>query len=204
MRKRTLAGFVAAAAVVSTSISVYSIADDKTQPAMSPEQAKQMEAWTRHMTPGPQHAAFQQLVGKFKADAKFKMDANAPEQASTGEANNTLILGGRFIQTEYAGDMMGQPFKGMQLFGYDNSTRKYQCVWVDEMSTSMMISDGTSADDGKTINLSCTYFCPITQGQRKSRMVFTVKSADEHTFEMYDLADGKETKMMWITYTRMK
>jgi hypothetical protein len=75
---------------------------------------------------------------------------------------------------------------------------------MDEMSTSMMVSDGSSTDEGKTINLQCTYFCPITQGQRKSRMVFSIEGPDKHTFEMYDLADGKEHKMMTIVYTRAK
>jgi hypothetical protein len=182
---------------------LLALAEDKpAAPQMSAEQMKMMEAMQKAMTPGPQHAAFASLVGKFKADMKFRTDANSPEQASTGEAVNELVFGGRFVKSEYSGDMSGQPFKGVQFLGYNNTAKTYQCVWMDDMSTAIMTSEGTG--DASSITLQCTFACPLINGPRKLKMTYAIKNADEHTFEMYDLEGGKEFKMMTIHYTRVK
>ncbi|MCK7481868.1 MAG: DUF1579 domain-containing protein [Candidatus Moduliflexus flocculans] len=36
-----------------------------------------------------------------------------------------MILGGRYVRLTYKGEMMGQPFEGLQISGYDNITKAY-------------------------------------------------------------------------------
>jgi hypothetical protein len=177
------------------------LAEDK--PQMSAEEAKMMEAWQKHATPTVNHEHLKALVGKFKAEVKCRMSADAPEQISQGQETSELIMGGRFLKTSFSGEMMGKPFKGLQLLGYDNTAKKYQGVWIDEMSTSILKSEGTGDSQGKSITLNASFDCPMTGMPKKVRMVYTVPNADQHTFEMFDESEaGKEFRSMIITYTR--
>ena len=49
----------------------------------------------------------------------------------------------------FAGDMMGSPFSGIGLNGYDNNTGKYVSTWMDTMSTAILYFEGTAGPDGK-------------------------------------------------------
>jgi hypothetical protein len=55
----------------------------------------------------------------------------------------TSILGGRFIMMKYSGTMMGQPFEGIQIVGYDNMQGKYLTFWIDNSSTAFFLLSGT-------------------------------------------------------------
>jgi hypothetical protein len=48
---------------------------------------------------------------------------------------NTMILGGRYQQSMIKGNMMGMPFEGMGLLGYDNAQKLFYSTWVDNMGT---------------------------------------------------------------------
>jgi hypothetical protein len=198
---------LASALAVGVAVGAWAWADDKPapQPAAAPDMAKVMAAWQAHMTPGAAHDRMKQMAGTFKADVKHRMAADAPEEASSGTCVNELILGGRYLKSDYSGDMMGQPFKGIQLLGYNNGTKRYESVWIDEMSTSMTVSAGEADESGKTITLNSEFFCVMTDGMRKARMVYAIADADSHTFEMFtDGPDGKEFRSMIITYTRQR
>ena len=71
-----------------------------------------------------------------------------------------MLLGGRYLQQEYAGEMMGSPFAGINIIGYDNHTKKYVSVWMDSMSTGIYHFVGTASADGKTITQECSYDDP--------------------------------------------
>jgi hypothetical protein len=115
-----------------------------------------------------------------------------------------MILGGRFLQQEFAGDMMGNPFNGIGVAGYDNHTQKYISTWMDSMGTAILVFEGTASADGKTITQESRYDDPI-KGPLKWRSVTRVVDENTHVFEMYEAGEsGKEEKMMEITYTRKR
>ena len=116
-----------------------------------------------------------------------------------------MILGGRWLKGEYSGQMMGKRFKGMQLLGYDNQTKKYISAWIDDMSSSLQMAEGQADASGKVITVVGECVDPMTNQKKTSRMVMTVVSNDRHTVEMFGPGmDGKEMKMMSIEYTRAK
>ncbi len=201
---KKLAVLTAAAAVLSCC--AFGMAEDKPAAAPPPpDAAKFMEAMQKNMVVGAQHRQLKAMEGSFKADVKFRMDPNGPEQTSAGTAKNEMIMGGRFLKSDYTGDMMGMPFKGLQIIGYDNATSQYQCAWLDEMSTGMFFSQGSADASGKVITLTCKFQCPVTNGPKTMKLVFNIKGDDEHTLEMYDVQPGgEEVRGMTITYTRVK
>ena len=95
--------------------------------------------------------------------------------------------------------MMGKPFTGRSLRGYDNIKQTFNTVWVSAMQTSIFTSEGKGENGNKVITLEGKSNCPAT-GRKDVPMktVFRVISPDKLVFEMFN--DGART--MEITYTR--
>ncbi len=187
-----------------TLIASLVLAEDKSDsqkpdPAME-EMMKKAEAAG---TPGAAHQALEPLVGTWTAEVKCWMAPDAPPMVTKATAKATWVMNGRFVQEEFNGEFMGKPFRGMSLTGYDNIKQKYNTVWVDDMHTSMMTSEGEAVNGGKVITLEGKYDCPMT-GQKNMTMkqVIRIISPDTHVFEMHDPTKGDHSRTMEITYTR--
>ncbi|MGH7215433.1 MAG: DUF1579 domain-containing protein [Tepidisphaeraceae bacterium] len=184
-------------------------ADEKmSKPATQPAAAASDDMMAKMMelgTPGPQHQLLEKMAGHFTVKSAFRMSPDSPWQESTGEEKGEMILGGRYLKADFNGDMMGKPFKGVGLTGYDNYAKKFNSVWVDSMSTMMMVSEGTASADGKTLTFGSECDCPITGEKKQMRQVWTITDDDHHGFVMYDKTpDGKEFESLKIEYTRVK
>lgn len=180
---------------------------DKKQP--SPEEMKMMEAWQKSMTPGKMHEHLTKGVGTWEGKTTSWMHPDAPPSKSTCTTVITEMMGGRFTRGETKGsfDMGdGNPmaFEGFGLYGYNNTTEKFESTWCDNFGTMMLNFTGTLSDDGKVLTWESGKFkdC-MTGADSYMRMTETYKNSDEMTLEMYGPGmDGKETKMMMIEYTR--
>jgi hypothetical protein len=172
--------------------------------AAAPMDEKQMmEMMQKMATPGDAHKKLEPMVGTFDAKVKMWMDPSKPAQESAGVSENKWVLGNRFIETNHTGTFMGQPFSGIGYTGYDNVTKKYVGTWMDTASTGMMNSKGTIT--GKTMTTTSTMPDPMTGKNATITTKMTVADNDHHTMEMWGPGpDGKNYKMMEITYTRKK
>ena len=174
-------------------------------PAMSAEEKAMMEAWQKFATPAEGHQALADMAGTWDAEVTSWMSPNQPPMKSKGTAENRLVLGGRFIEQRFKGDMMGQPFEGLGYTGYDNYKKKYIGTWMDNMSTAVMVSEGTVDASGKVMTSTSTMDDFMTGKQAKIRMVSTEVGPDESLFEMFGPdPSGKEVKQMEIRYKRRK
>jgi hypothetical protein len=175
-----------------------------TPPAMSAQQQAMMEKMTKAATPGPQHAMLMKMAGEWNAAVKFQMDPSQPWQESQSTTTCTAMMDGRYIQDVTSGQMMGMPFSGMGVTGYDNVIGKYVSTWIDNMGTGIMTSVGTADAAGKVITWVGTMSDPMTGKASKERMVTTIVDDNHHTFEMYTVPPGakKEMKTMTIEYSR--
>jgi len=164
------------------------------------EMMKRMEAAG---TPGPAHKALEAFVGSWKAEVKCWHEPGGAPEVSQATAKSSWTLNGRFLEEEFRGEMMGRPFTGLSLMGYDNIKQKFNCVWVSDIQTSMFISEGRGENGNKVITLEGKADCPAT-GRKDVPMkqVFRVLSPDKHTFEMFDGSKGENIRTMEITYTR--
>jgi len=197
----------AALCVAAVAVAAMPVQDAKTKAKpddkMMGEMAGMMEAWSKAGALGPQHQALAKQVGTWNQVVKMWMAPGAPPMETKSTATRELILGGRFLVEKVKGDMgpMG-PFEGHGMLGYNNLTEQYDYVWMDSMSTGMMISHGTAEADG-TITLTGDYDDPITDAKTKTRTVTKMISDNEQKFEMYESKDGQpEAKTMEIVYTR--
>jgi hypothetical protein len=166
-----------------------------------PEQKAEMEAYQKAGTPGPQHEALAKMAGNYDLVVKSWHGPGEPE-VSKGSATRSMALGGRVMVEEVSSTMMGQPFTGHGMHGYDNVTERHWSTWNDSMSTGVMLSDG-SCDAAGACTFTSSWVDPIKKQKVNSRMTTRWTDANTEVFEMYGPApDGKEVKMMEITYTR--
>jgi hypothetical protein len=161
-----------------------------------------MEIYKKVATPGEPHKLLAKLTGSWTTKSRGWMEPDKPPMESSGECDQMLILGGRYLLQEYSGDMMGTPFTGINILGYNNHTNKYESIWIDSMSTAIYYFDGTASKDGKTITQKCTYDDPV-RGPSVWRSVTRFKDDNTQEFEMFITPKGgKEEKMMEMTVTR--
>jgi len=189
--------------VATLSVTTAAFAADAPK-APSAEQQAMMEKMTKAATPGPQHEMLKKMAGEWNATVTMQMDPSQPPEVEQSTSTLTMVMGDRYCQEMVTGQMMGQPFSGMGLTGYDNVLGKYVSTWVDNMGTGIMTSTGTADASGKVITWIGTMSDPVTGKLTKERMVTTIKDDDHHTFEMYGTPPGgkKEMKMMTIEYSR--
>lgn len=179
-----------------------SAAQDAAAPKMTPEEEAMMAAYQQAGTPGAAHGKLASMAGSYDLSIKSWHKPGAPPTVEAGTATRRMILDGRVLVEEVHSQMHGQTFTGTGMHGYDNVSGKHWSTWNDSMSTGLMISEGTCAEDG-----SCTFTGswndPITKGKINARMTSRWTGPNVEVFSMYAPGpDGKEAQMMEITYTK--
>jgi opacity protein-like surface antigen len=180
----------------------------KTEEAWVPvDSATMMKAMMDYGTPGDMHKILASWNGTWNGETTMWDYEGAEPKKSTGTAVNTMILGGHYQSSKHSGNMMGMPFEGMSITGYDNATKKFVSTWIDNWSTGIMSMSGNWDASAKTLTMSGTYPDICRPGKECSmREVFTVIDDNTQKMEMYgpDSKTGKEYKIMEITMTRKK
>src|SRR5437868_5809578 len=94
-----------------------------------------MKAQMAYATPGEAQKMMAKSAGDWKADVTMTMDPSAPPIRSQAVVHNEMQMGGRYLTTHYAGQMMGMPFEGLGTIGFDNGKKMYYSTWIDNMGT---------------------------------------------------------------------
>ena len=173
------------------------------------EEGKQMDmqevmaVYEKLGTPGPMHQALAGSEGSWKTRVKTFMEPGKPPMESQGSSEHKMVLGGRILRQEFRAEMMGGIYEGLGFTGYDNHTGKFTSIWMDNMSTAIMVFQGTGTPDGKTVTMESPEYDDPVRGPMRWRSVSRVIDENNEFFEMYTTGrDGQEHKMMEITYVR--
>jgi len=170
--------------------------------AQQGDQAEMMKKWQEYMTPGPVHQQFAKMTGNWKATITQYMGGQ--ESKSEGTATYEMALGGRYLHGSFKGNMMGMPFEGMSLDAYDNGTKEYISLWVDNFGTGVMVMKGKMDDKTKAVIYWGSMYDPSVGKDQKMKSVINNIDNDHQQMLMYMFQDGQETKNMQIDYTRVK
>lgn len=163
---------------------------------------KIMQTYQKVGTPGQPHTFLARLEGSWTTRNRGWVSPDQPPMESTGTCEQKMILGGRYLEQVYTGDMGGAPFTGICVLGYDNHEKKYVSTWIDSMSTGISRFEGTASRDGRTIRQESRYDDPV-RGPALWRTVTRIKDDNTIEFEMFLTPKGrKEEKMMEMTMTR--
>jgi hypothetical protein len=203
---RSLARTMRTASAVATLCAVASLAPAQQAPKppeMTPEQKAEMEAYMKAGTPAAPHQALAASVGIYDLKIKSWHAPGAPAMEDTGTATRSMALGGRVLVEQVNASMMGMPFMGHGMMGFDNVSGKYWSTWNDSMSTGLMVTEGTCDSSAQACAFTGSWNDPIKKGPVKARMTTRWPSPTTQIFEMYGPGkDGQEMKMMEITYTK--
>ena len=154
--------------------------------------------------PTAHHLAMKDQVGTWNAVARFYMELGKPPMVSKGTEVNTLVAGGFWIKTELKAEMMGQPFEGHGLFGYDARQGAHVGSWGDSSDTWMAVSKGSCARDCREQTL---FFDGYDEAGKPAtyKEVHVQVDRDHRTMVMFVKAkDGSFKKVMDMEYTRAK
>jgi len=161
-----------------------------------------MEVYKKVGTPGEPHKLLAKLEGSWTTKSRGWTEPGKPPTESIGTCEQKLVLDGHYLQQVYTGDMMGAPFTGINLLGYNNHTKKYESVWLDTFSTAIYFFVGKGSADCRTITQECSYDDPV-KGPVVWRSVTRIKDDNTLEFEMFITPEGgKKEKMMEMTVAR--
>jgi hypothetical protein len=161
-----------------------------------------MEVYKKVGTPGAPHKLLAGLAGTWTTRTRSWMEPDKAPMETTGTCEQKLLLDGRYLQQIYTGDMMGEPFTGINILGYDNHTGKYVSTWIDSMSTGIYFFEGTASADGRTITQESSYDDPV-KGPTLWRSITRIRDDNTLEYEMYlTPKGGKQEKVMEMVVTR--
>ena len=161
-----------------------------------------MKAMMGYSTPGEVHQMMAKSVGTWNGAITMWTQPGAPPMSMTAVAKNEMILGGRYLQAKDSGQMMGMPFEGISVKGYDNAKKIFVNSWIDNFGTGMMFLEGTWDNSTMSINLSGKMVDPSSGKDITVREVIKFIVDNNQLMDMYVSANGSEYKSMEIKYTR--
>jgi len=186
-----------------------------TEPVAAPQMndAEMMKIMMEMSKLNENHKLLADLAGTWSFTVKMMAnpaDPTSKAQESKGTAVRKSVMGGRYFELDVNGKMQmpgadgkmkDVDFKGMGLEGYDNAKKKFVSTWVDNMGTSIMMSEGDYDPTTKTFTYTGDYQM-APQMKQKIREVIKVADKNHHTFEYYEIRGGQDAKTMEINYTR--
>ncbi|MCC6864788.1 MAG: DUF1579 domain-containing protein [Ignavibacteria bacterium] len=190
--KKTFFMLISVIAVLANSITAFS-QDDQTK------------KWMDYMTPSEMHKMLSNGAGMWDVKSTFWMTPGGEPNISTATAESEMIMDGRYLQTKISGNVMGMPFNGFLIEGYDNALKQFQSFWIDNMGTGTVFLTGVYDGKSKQINYTGKMCDPISGGMVDVREVVTYNSDGSTKMEMYVPGpEGKEFKTTEIISTKTK
>ncbi len=166
------------------------------------DQAEAMKAWVEYMTPGPMHQMMAKMAGNWKTVTTFVDPSTGAETKSEGEATFELILEGRYMKSVHKGEMGGMPFEGLGIDAYDNGTKGFVSIWIDNMGTGIMMMKGKYDDKTNSLEFTGEGYDPAAGKPMKYRSVSKWINDNKTVFDMFGEMGGQEVKMFTMEYIR--
>jgi hypothetical protein len=152
--------------------------------------------------PGPEHKLLAKYAGTWDCDVEMNFDPAAPPEKSKGTSTVKVACGGLWIISDFEATMMGGPFTGHGVTGFDPATKKYVLSWADSWTPSLALGEGTY--DEKTRTMTTQVKGRDMTGKDVSwRQLEVWKDDDTYDWTMFMPGpDGKEVVGMHIVYRR--
>lgn len=153
--------------------------------------------------PTKEHEQLRSRVGTWEATMKMM----GMPGAGPGDSKGTSVMrmvGDFWVVEDFTGTVMGEPFSGHGVCGYDPNKKKWVSTWVDSMTDHLTVMEGTAEGPNK---VTYVYEGPSDSGAGmvKHRLTSDCKDNDHVSLSFFETgADGKEKQTMQIDYARHK
>jgi hypothetical protein len=204
MRPFRLLSCLALAGAVGLSMSTAA-SDD--QP---PSEADAAKRWKEAAQLGPHHKELEYFLGTWDGVIEFVMPGMLtmpPEKRDKVVGTGAWAIEGRWLSFRIKGTMMGQPFEGFGLSGYDNVKKAHVSTFVSNIDTAMTTASGSVVDpNGKIVSMYGTIDEYLTgEHDKPVRITRKIVSPDQFVHEIWDLGIGELGQVVLReTFTRRK
>ena len=172
---------------------------------MPPDSAAMAQAWENYMKPGPMHQLMATWNGKWEAEIRSSNAPGAPlTNSDKVDAEFKTIMNGLYHESKYRGRMMGMPFEGQGITGYDNARQKWITTWVDNMGSGVLYMEGDYDQATRTLSFAGKSTDAVSGRQNDFRQVIRMVDDDHQVLEMYGNTGGNEVKLLEIHLARKK
>ena len=159
-----------------------------------------MNQWMELISLGEEHKEMAETVGEYSYLSTFWTHSGADPMKSKGETTIKAVMDGRYVTETHKGEVMGMPFHGMGMNGYDKLTGEYVSTWMDNMGTGIMKFIGSKNAEGQIVSTTETINV-MTRQPETHKTVMTYKK-NGHVMDYYIIANGEEFLSMNIIYER--
>jgi hypothetical protein len=162
-----------------------------------------MEKAATIVKPGANHKALERFLGTWDVSVKMSM-GGAERTQDVGTATWSWLMPGRWLKAELDGTLMGMPFKGFQILGYDNFKQSFVWTGVSGMDTAMTHAEGDMDPGDKALILYGTLDEYLTgEHDKMVKYLYRFESPDRMTLEVHDLPIGeRNTKVLEFVFVR--
>ena len=171
---------------------------------MSPEDQAKMAECMMMAQPGDHHKHLEIFVGSWLTKTKVWMSGPGSDPLeSSGTSKFKWVLDGRFVQEAHHGSMMGMPYEGIGMIGYDGFRNMYTTSWYSNMGTNVLASTGARNPETGVF----TYYGQMDEPAlnvvgRVVKYVCRFENSNKFVFSIIDLHAGDDYKVIEIAYER--
>jgi hypothetical protein len=156
--------------------------------------------------PRSQPGACQKFLEKFSGDwhvVKKFYPASGQPVATEGDCRQTMIHGGRFLQSEFTFRKGDLKTTGMGLIGFEPQSGLFTSVWTDFRQTKMSLRQSKAPFDGQEIVLYSKSLAEAGK-ERTSRTITRLEDVGcRIVHRQYNVGqDGRERLLMELVLTR--
>ncbi len=156
----------------------------------------------------PQHKILGMAEGVWDADMTlFIPGADSKPMPTTSKAVETnRMIGGKWLISDFKGEIFGMPFEGHGQNGYDAKKGKYVGTWLDSVNTHITLMEGSYDESTKTLTFNADSEEPSSGKPMKMRFETQFKADGSRLFSEYMQVEGQKefTKLMEVKYTKRK
>jgi hypothetical protein len=165
--------------------------------------AQNQDPWMEYMTPSKAHATLATYAGDFDVTITMWMSTQGEPMKVAVESANKMVLDGRFLQFDQAGQMMGMAYRGLMTLGYNNTEKRFALTGMSNIGTGTLFLSGPWKEEGKVAILTGQMTNPVDKKAIKVRQTITFVDSNTLLIENYDQEEGgAERKSVEYRFTR--
>ena len=162
-----------------------------------------MEAYQAANATNEHHDFLKRFVGDWGVQMTFWTAPGKPPVTSKATAKSEVRFGGRFLFVLFSGEMMGKPYEGQEIIGYDNLEKMFNVFYMDNTSTHVYVAK--AVQEGDVLSETGEMTDPLTGKKSGIHARTTFLDNDEYLYEQFMVQDdGSEVKTMELRCLRKK
>ncbi|MCH9650094.1 MAG: DUF1579 family protein [Deltaproteobacteria bacterium] len=165
------------------------------------EEGPQLDSFEIHAVPGEHHEHLAAAIGSWNVVMKVWHSPESPAMELFGTFESHWILDGRFVETRFHGQFMGQAIDGLGIDGYDNQKQRYVGTWRDTLGTNTMTFEGDCEADGAIRTMVADFVDPESGKAMTNKGVTTIVDDDTYRYESFLMEKGSEVEFKNLELT---